>query len=72
MQVYWSSTGNLVAITSDDSFYILRYDRDAYDAKVQEGADLGDEGVEEAFDLIAEISEGYAMFLCFALEFVTH
>ncbi|VDB90110.1 unnamed protein product [Peniophora sp. CBMAI 1063] len=55
--VYWSSTGSLVAITSDDSFYILRFDRDAYDAKLQEGADLGDEGVEEAFDIVAEINE---------------
>jgi hypothetical protein len=28
------------------SFYILRFDRDAYDAKVEEGAEITDEGVQ--------------------------
>jgi coatomer subunit beta' len=46
-----------VAIIADDSFYVLRFDRDAYTAKVEAGTDLGDEGVEEAFDVVAEISE---------------
>lgn len=49
----------LVAITSEDSYYVLRFDRDAYNEKIDVGAELGDEGVEEAFDLIAEISEKY-------------
>ena len=57
MQVYWSGSGNLVAIASEESFYVLRFDRDAYNAKLESGADLGDEGVEEAFDLVAEISD---------------
>ncbi|WWC89710.1 uncharacterized protein L201_004635 [Kwoniella dendrophila CBS 6074] len=55
--VSWSSTGNLVAITSEDSFYILNFDRDAYNARLDSGEIVGDEGVEEAFDVIAEISE---------------
>ncbi|KAG6836087.1 hypothetical protein H0H93_011499 [Arthromyces matolae] len=55
--VFWSGTGSLVAIISDDSFYILRFDRDAYDAKVEEGSPLTDEGVEEAFEVIADVSE---------------
>jgi len=46
-----------VTITSEDSYYVLRFDRDAYNEKIEAGADLGDEGVEEAFDLVAEISE---------------
>jgi coatomer subunit beta' len=46
-----------VAITSEDSFYILRFDRDAYTARLDSGELIGDEGVEEAFELIAEISE---------------
>jgi len=49
----------LVVITSEDSYYVLRFDRDAYNEKIEAGADLGDEGVEEAFDLVAEISEKY-------------
>ncbi|WWD01046.1 hypothetical protein V866_007984 [Kwoniella sp. B9012] len=55
--VSWSATGNLVAITAEDSFYILSFDRDAYNARVDSGDIIGDEGVEEAFDVIAEISE---------------
>jgi len=56
-QVFWSLTGTLVAIAADESFYILRYDRDAYTAKVEAGIDLGDEGVEEAFEVVTEVPE---------------
>ncbi|KAF8888138.1 coatomer protein [Gymnopilus junonius] len=55
--VYWSGTGSLVAIASDDSYYILRFDRDAYNAKLEEGGEITDEGVEEAFEVVADISE---------------
>jgi len=47
----------LVAIASEDSYYILRFDRDAYDIKVEQGAEINDEGVEEAFDIVAEVSD---------------
>ncbi|ETW83757.1 hypothetical protein HETIRDRAFT_415508 [Heterobasidion irregulare TC 32-1] len=55
--VFWSNTGTLVAIAAEDSFFILRFDRDAYNAKLEEGAEIGDEGVEEAFEVIGEVSE---------------
>lgn len=55
----------MVAIASEDSFYVLRFDRDAYNAKLESGADVGDEGVEEAFDLVAEISDKYATPFCY-------
>jgi len=48
-----------VAIVSEDSYYVLKFDRDAYSEKIETGVDLGDEGVEEAFDLVAEVSERY-------------
>jgi coatomer subunit beta' len=47
----------LVAITAEDSFYILRFDRDAYNAKLEEGAEITDEGIEESFDVVTEIPE---------------
>jgi len=56
--VFWSGTGSLVAITADDSFYILRFDRDAYNNALAEGAEITDEGVEEAFEVIADIPDG--------------
>ena len=46
-----------MAITSEDSFYVLRFDRDAYNAKVDEGAETTDEGFEEAFEVVADISD---------------
>ncbi|EIN11093.1 coatomer beta' subunit [Punctularia strigosozonata HHB-11173 SS5] len=55
--VYWSTSGTLVTITTEDGFFVLRFDREAYDNAVSGGADVGDEGVEEAFDVVAEISE---------------
>ncbi|KAF9260701.1 coatomer protein [Marasmius fiardii PR-910] len=55
--VYWSGTGSLVAVVADDSFYILRFDRDAYEVKLAEGALITDEGVEEAFDVVADVQE---------------
>ena len=58
-QIFWSGSGTLVVITSEDSYYVLKFDRDAYSRETEAGADLGDEGVEEAFDIVAEISEKY-------------
>lgn len=59
--VFWSGTGSLVAIATQDSFYILRFDRDAYNAKLEEGTEITDEGVEEAFEVVAEIPDGYVV-----------
>lgn len=33
LQIYWSSS-NMVALATDTSFYILRFDRDALDAEL--------------------------------------
>lgn len=55
--IFWSGSGSLVTIASEDSFYILRFDRDAYTAKIEQAIEVGDEGVEEAFELVAEISD---------------
>ncbi|KIK57342.1 hypothetical protein GYMLUDRAFT_46217 [Collybiopsis luxurians FD-317 M1] len=55
--ICWSTTNSLVAIIADDSFYILRFDRDAFEEKLAEGVENSDEGVEEAFEVIADVSE---------------
>jgi coatomer subunit beta' len=46
-----------VAIIAEDSFYILNFDRQAYDSRLEQGVEITDEGVEEAFDVIAEITD---------------
>lgn len=62
LQIYWSTNNTLVAIASDDSFYILRFDRDAYEAKLAEGAlENSDEGAEEAFEVVADVQERWVV-----------
>jgi len=54
--VFRSGTGSLLAITAEDFSYILRFDWDAYNAKL-EGAEITNEGVEEAFEVVADLPE---------------
>ncbi|KAG5354790.1 Coatomer subunit beta' [Yarrowia sp. B02] len=51
--VHWSDSGELVAITSADAFYVLRYNKDAVDA----AEEVDEDGVEESFELLHEISD---------------
>ena len=46
-----------MAITAENSFYILRFDRDACKAEEEDDAEITDEGVEEAFEVVGEVSE---------------
>ncbi|KAK9829928.1 hypothetical protein WJX72_008689 [[Myrmecia] bisecta] len=55
--VKWSDSGELVAIISESSFYVLRYNREAVDAHNESGAPTEDDGIEEAFELLNEVSE---------------
>ncbi|TWU71101.1 hypothetical protein ED733_000658 [Metarhizium rileyi] len=55
-QVYWSESGELVAIACEDSCYVLRFSRDSYIEAVQSGQ-VEDDGVESAFEVITDITE---------------
>lgn len=55
-EVYWSESGELVALACDDSCYILRFSREAFQDAVQSGQ-VEDDGVEAAFEVITDISE---------------
>lgn len=55
-QVYWSDSGELVALACDDTFYVLRFSRDNYVSAVQSGQ-VEEDGVEAAFEVITDISE---------------
>ncbi|KAE9402636.1 Coatomer, beta' subunit [Gymnopus androsaceus JB14] len=57
-EVYWSTTNSLVAIVAEDSFYVLKFDRDAYEERLASGVEVDDEGVEEAFEVVADVAEG--------------
>ncbi|EFJ43300.1 hypothetical protein VOLCADRAFT_106879 [Volvox carteri f. nagariensis] len=55
--VHWSESGNTVAILGDSSFYILKYNKELVEEHFASGTAAGDDGVDDAFDLQAEVSE---------------
>jgi len=58
--LHWSDSGDYLVITSDSSFYILKFNRDVVEAAFagEEGAaEVAEDGVEDAFDLLHEIHE---------------
>ncbi|XP_031090866.1 coatomer subunit beta'-2-like [Ipomoea triloba] len=55
--LYWAESGDLLAIASDASFYILKYNRDVVSAHFDSGRSVDDQGIEDAFELLYEISE---------------
>jgi coatomer subunit beta' len=56
VQIYWSESGELVTLACDDTFYVLRFSREAYVEAVQNDA-IKDDGVESAFEVITDINE---------------
>jgi coatomer subunit beta' len=46
-----------VAIASDSSFYVLKYNRDIVSSYLDSGKPVDEQGVEDAFELLHEISE---------------
>ena len=56
-QIFWSHSGELVVIAGTEAFYVLRFNRAAYDEFLASGAPPDDEGFEDAFDLLVEIPE---------------
>ncbi|XP_065191784.1 coatomer subunit beta'-like [Sycon ciliatum] len=57
-KVYWSDNGELIAICTDEAYFILRFDQSAVDTAFEHKEDIDPEdGIEQAFDFVSEISE---------------
>lgn len=54
--VYWSDSGKLVCLATEDSYFILSYDVDEVQ-KAKDNNQVADDGVESAFNLLGEINE---------------
>lgn len=54
--VYWSDSGRLACIATEDSFYILSYDSEEV-TKAKEAGESAEDGVEAAFNVLGEINE---------------
>nr|AAP21288.1 At1g52360 [Arabidopsis thaliana]BAC42999.1 putative coatomer complex subunit [Arabidopsis thaliana] len=55
--LYWADSGDLVAIASDTSFYILKFNRDLVTSHFDSGRPTEEEGVEDAFEVLHENDE---------------
>lgn len=55
--LYWADSGDLVAIASDASFYILKYNQDVVASYLESGKPEDEQGVEDAFELLHETNE---------------
>ena len=53
--VLWSENGDLVAITTEDSYFVLTFDSNAFANATEE--DVNEDGVESSFDVVGEVAE---------------
>ncbi|CAG2194931.1 COPB2 [Mytilus edulis] len=52
--IFWSENGELVCITTEESFFILKYNQEAVDNARSSGSkeDITEDGIEDAFEVI--------------------
>mmetsp|Transcript_44204 Transcript_44204/g.71965 ORF Transcript_44204/g.71965 Transcript_44204/m.71965 type:complete len:940 (-) Transcript_44204:165-2984(-) len=55
--VFWSDNGTLVTISCESSFYILKYNAELVERFLGTGAPIPDDGIENSFDLLHEVSD---------------
>lgn len=55
--VYWSESGATLVIAGETSFYVLQFEAEAVAAFLEAGGEPDEDGIEDAFDLQAEIPE---------------
>ena len=56
-EVKWADSGELLVVICEDSFFVLRYHREVVDAAFAAGTPIGEEGIDDAFEIVHEISE---------------
>ena len=49
--VYWSDSGELCAIATDDTIYILKYNPDIVSQAIENKDEISEDGIEAAFDV---------------------
>ncbi|KAF2725754.1 Coatomer, beta' subunit [Polychaeton citri CBS 116435] len=54
--VFWSESGELVALACEGDFYVLRFSREQYVAALQSG-EVDEDGVESAFEVVCDVAE---------------
>lgn len=55
--IYWSENGELLCISTEESFFILKYSPDAVDQAKENKESVTEDGIEDAFDVVGETEE---------------
>jgi len=55
--VYWCETGELCCIVTEESYFVLKYDSDVVAAAADNKDKVTEDGIEDAFDVLGEVSE---------------
>ncbi|KAL7753389.1 Coatomer subunit beta' [Sorochytrium milnesiophthora] len=67
--VFWNDVGDLVAIVCAEASYVLRFSREQWQAAVESGAPISEEGIESAltfeYDINEEVKSGCWVGDCF-------
>lgn len=51
VQIFWSDSGELVCIATEESFFILRYLADKVAASQESNEGVTEDGIEDAFEV---------------------
>lgn len=55
--VYWSENGELVCISTEDSYFILKYNGEAVATAQETNQGISEDGIDDAFDVLGEVQE---------------
>ncbi|XP_071376187.1 coatomer subunit beta'-like [Centroberyx affinis] len=55
--IFWSDSGELVCIATDECFFVLRYLAERVAAAHESKEEMAEDGIEDAFEVLAEIQE---------------
>lgn len=55
--VFWNEAGDVVALACEESFYVLRYNKEVANAVFDGGEPVPEEGIEIAFELLYEVQD---------------
>uniref|UniRef100_A0A3B4U7W0 Coatomer subunit beta' n=1 Tax=Seriola dumerili TaxID=41447 RepID=A0A3B4U7W0_SERDU len=55
--IFWSDSGELVCIATDESFFVLRYLPEKVSAAQESKQDMSEDGIEDAFEVLGEVPE---------------
>lgn len=56
-QVYWSENGDMVCISTEESYFILKYNGEAVQTAQETNQGISEDGIDDAFDVLGEVQE---------------